>query len=48
VLRFYEGMTESEIAECLQITVGTVRSQTAKGLARLRELAPTIRTEDSR
>lgn len=48
VLRFYEGMTESEIADCLEITVGTVRSQTAKGLARLRELAPTIRTEDSR
>ena len=47
VLRFYEDMTESEIAACLDITVGTVRSQTAKGLARLRELAPTtIRTED--
>jgi RNA polymerase sigma-70 factor (sigma-E family) len=47
VLRFYEGMTESEIATCLDVTVGTVRSQTAKGLARLRALvgAP-IRTED--
>jgi RNA polymerase sigma-70 factor, ECF subfamily len=39
VLRFYEDMTESEIAACLDITVGTVRSQTAKGLARLRQLA---------
>lgn len=49
VLRFYEGMTESEIAACMDTTVGTVRSQTAKGLARLRELAPTaIRTEDPR
>jgi RNA polymerase sigma-70 factor (sigma-E family) len=38
VLRFYEDMTESEIATCLNITVGTVRSQTAKGLARLRQL----------
>ena len=47
VLRFYEDMTESEIAACLDVTVGTVRSQTAKGLARLRELAPTaIRTEE--
>ena len=49
VLRFYEGMTESEIAVCLDITVGTVRSQTAKGLARLRALVGTaIRTEDQR
>ena len=38
VLRFYEGMTETEIAASLDITVGTVRSQTAKGLARLRAL----------
>jgi len=49
VLRFYEGMTESEIAACLDITVGTVRSQTAKGLARLRALVGAgIRTEDQR
>jgi RNA polymerase sigma-70 factor (sigma-E family) len=49
VLRFYEDMTESEIAACLDITIGTVRSQTAKGLAKLRQLAPTaIRTEDPR
>jgi RNA polymerase sigma-70 factor (ECF subfamily) len=49
VLRFYEDMTESEIAACLDITVGTVRSQAAKGLARLRALAPTaIGTEDPR
>ncbi|HEY5050416.1 MAG TPA: SigE family RNA polymerase sigma factor [Acidothermaceae bacterium] len=49
VLRFYEDMTESEIAACLDITVGTVRSQTAKGLAKLRQLAPaSIRTEDPR
>jgi RNA polymerase sigma-70 factor (sigma-E family) len=49
VLRFYEGMTESEIAACLDITVGTVRSQTAKGLAKLRQLAPAaMRTEDPR
>ena len=47
VLRFYEGMTETEIAASLDITVGTVRSQTAKGLARLRALVGArIRTED--
>jgi RNA polymerase sigma-70 factor (sigma-E family) len=36
VLRYYEGMTEGEIADVLGISVGTVRSQNAKGLARLR------------
>ena len=48
VLRFYEGMTETEIAASLDITVGTVRSQTAKGLTRLRALVGTTRTEDQR
>lgn len=54
VLRFYEDMTESEIAACLNVTVGTVRSQTAKGLARLRQLAAaadrsdTLSSEDPR
>lgn len=48
VLRFYEGMTETEIAASLDITVGTVRSQTAKGLTRLRALVETTRTEDQR
>jgi RNA polymerase sigma-70 factor (sigma-E family) len=37
VLRYYEGLTESEIAESLGVTVGTVRSQAAKGLNHLRE-----------
>ncbi len=36
VLRYYEGMTESEAAAVLGVTVGTVRSQTAKALAKLR------------
>ena len=36
VLRYYEGLTEGEIADVLAISVGTVRSQNAKGLARLR------------
>ena len=46
VLRFYEGMTESEIAACLNVTVGTVRSQTAKGLARLRQLTQFSTSDD--
>jgi RNA polymerase sigma-70 factor (sigma-E family) len=46
VLRFYEDMTESEIATCLNITVGTVRSQTAKGLARLRQLTQLATSDD--
>jgi RNA polymerase sigma-70 factor (sigma-E family) len=47
VLRFYEDLTEAQIAECLNVTVGTVRSQTAKGLARLRLVATrAINTED--
>ena len=46
VLRFYEDMTESEIATCLNITVGTVRSQTAKGLTRLRQLTQLSVSDD--
>jgi RNA polymerase sigma-70 factor (ECF subfamily) len=46
VLRFYEDMTESEIAACLNVTVGTVRSQTAKGLARLRQLTQLATSDD--
>jgi RNA polymerase sigma-70 factor (sigma-E family) len=36
VLRYYEGMTESEAADVLGVTVGTIRSQTSKALANLR------------
>jgi RNA polymerase sigma-70 factor (sigma-E family) len=40
VLRYFEDRTEAQTAEMLGVTVGTVKSQTAKGLARLRELMP--------
>lgn len=44
VLRYYEDMTEPEIAETLGISVGTVKSSMSRGMAKLRgELAPSGR-----
>jgi RNA polymerase sigma-70 factor (sigma-E family) len=38
VLRWYEGLTEAETADALGCSVGSVKSQASRGLARLREL----------
>jgi RNA polymerase sigma-70 factor (sigma-E family) len=42
VLRYFEDRTEVETAELLGVAVGTVKSQTAKALARMREIAPEL------
>jgi RNA polymerase sigma-70 factor (sigma-E family) len=41
VLRHYEGLSEAETARALGCSVGTVKSQTARGLAKLRVHFPT-------
>jgi RNA polymerase sigma-70 factor (sigma-E family) len=38
VLRYFEQLTEAETAQALRCSVGTVKSATSRGLARLRQL----------
>jgi RNA polymerase sigma-70 factor (sigma-E family) len=40
VLRFYEDLSEADIARVLGCTTGTVKSQLSRGLTRLRERMP--------
>jgi RNA polymerase sigma-70 factor (sigma-E family) len=44
VLRHFEDLTERETAEVLGVSLGTVKSQNAAGLARLRTGAPELRS----
>jgi RNA polymerase sigma-70 factor (sigma-E family) len=43
VLRYFEGLTESQTAAVMDCTVGTVKSQHARAIARLRTLVPSGR-----
>ena len=45
VLRYYEGMSEADIAETLGIRPGTVKSAASAAMARLRATLPAIDTE---
>jgi len=42
VLRFFDDLTEAQAAEVLGVTVGTIKSQTVRALARLRAVAPEL------
>ncbi len=49
VLRYWEDMTEADTAKMLGCSVGTVKSQAARGLARLRErMGTSAQTASSR
>lgn len=38
VLRYFDDMTEADVAKALRCSTGTVKSQSSRGLARLRDL----------
>lgn len=45
VLRFYEDLSEQQVADLLGVTVGTVKSQTHAALTRLRAQMPELQLE---
>ena len=42
VLRYFDDLSEAQAAEVLGVTVGTIKSQTVRALARLRAVAPEL------
>ncbi|MGI9008373.1 MAG: sigma-70 family RNA polymerase sigma factor [Streptosporangiaceae bacterium] len=42
VLRYFDDLPEAEVAAMLGCSLGTVKSQAARGLARLREAATSV------
>ncbi|GIH20591.1 SigE family RNA polymerase sigma factor [Rugosimonospora africana] len=42
VLRYFEDLPEQQVAELMNCSVGTVRSQTARAMARFRAVAPEL------
>jgi len=42
VLRFYEDLTEAQVAREMGVALGTIKSQTAKALDQLRRTAPEL------
>jgi RNA polymerase sigma-70 factor (sigma-E family) len=42
VLRYYEDLTETQVAEALGCSIGTVRSRTHRAISRLRETLPAL------
>ena len=46
VLRYFDDLPDEEVARALDCTVGTVRSQVSRGLARLREHAGRLDLDD--
>jgi RNA polymerase sigma factor (sigma-70 family) len=45
VARFFEDLSEQDTADLLGCSTGTVRSQTHRALARLRQVAPELRND---
>lgn len=46
VLRFFDDMSEADVAKALRCSTGTVKSQTSRGLTRLRELLDEAEDEE--